>query len=76
MSVSIKIDEYYTFKLVSSNDIIGNSVNWNSSNTSIASIDSQGKVKGLKAGTLIEIDGATFNIDTTDDGIHSNVYFI
>jgi beta-lactamase superfamily II metal-dependent hydrolase len=52
MSVSIKIDEYYTFKLVSSNDIIGNSVNWNSSNTSIASIDSQGKVKGLKAGTV------------------------
>lgn len=28
--------------------------------------------KGLKAGTLIEISGGTYDIDATDDGIHSN----
>ena len=34
--------------------------------------DSQKSHKGIKAETIIEINGGTFNINTTDDGIHSN----
>ena len=51
-SYSIKIDEYYTFKLVSSNDIAGNEIRWSISNDKVATIDRDGKVKGLKAGTV------------------------
>ena len=52
VGTSIKIDEYFTFKVVRSKDVESKYVKWHVSNDSIASIDSNGKVKGLKAGTV------------------------
>lgn len=35
-------------------------------------ISSDTSAKGIKAGTLVEITGGTFNLDCADDAIHSN----
>jgi hypothetical protein len=47
--------------------------NWGNNNevTSEEETESQSN-KGIKAGTLIAIEGGTFNLDTLDDAIHSN----
>ena len=52
VGTSIKIDEYFTFNVVRSSDVENKYVKWHVSNDNVASIDSNGKVKGLKAGTV------------------------
>lgn len=44
--------------------------------TSTSSSEDSVSSKGLKAGTEITIESGTFNIDSTDDGIHTDGYII
>ena len=51
-SQSIKIDQYFTFNVVRSNDIAKSDVVWECSDERIASNEGNGKFKGKKAGTV------------------------
>lgn len=44
---------------------------WNSGDVSTDE-EAASSAKGLKAGTLLEINGGSFEIDTSDDALHSN----
>ena len=52
VGTAIKIDEYFTFKPIRSKDLEQKYIKWSVSNGNIASIDGEGKVKGLKTGTV------------------------
>ena len=51
-AASVKIDAYYTFKVVRSSDVANGRVEWSTSDSKIATITSEGKVKGLKSGIV------------------------
>ena len=65
-----------TFNITSYNDGIQAETNLAIKNGTFTikttSTSSDDSAKGIKAGTLIEISGGTFNINSVDDGIHSN----
>ena len=67
-----------TFNITSGNDSIQAITNLNIKNGSFT-IKTTGNInsesdssKGLKAGTLITIDSGNYNLNTTDDAVHSN----
>ncbi len=49
---NVKIDAYLTFNVVRSNDVASKYLKWTSSDKNIATVDDNGKVKGLKAGVV------------------------
>ena len=55
-----------------SNYAIANKISSTTENTKTTDTSSTDSAKGIKAGTLLTIDGGKYDINSIDDGIHSN----